>query len=195
MPRLIKNISDAWERNGFEDGVRQVIVPRLRELIRHFDATLTVYVDSVAVGVRSALNLIAGKDIALTAEDDVANERVNVTIARADKTLDAASVNGAISFDLSGAGRYFQRTLTGDVTSIAISAAPVELGNWLFEFVQDATGLRTLPVLTASWPAGSRFLESVPPVLGTTASSQTFVNLHYNGTSYFWSCAAGPFTA
>ena len=195
MPRVpLKHaISDAWERHGLESGLRQVIVPTLRELIRRWnEGSITLFLDEVEVGTRSLLNLIAGKDISITLVDNTAEERVDATIARADKALNSASVSGAITFDLSGVGRHFRRTLTGNVTSITISAAPVEVGNWLFDFVQDATGSRTLPVATASWPSSSTFTDSIPPVLDATALGHNWVTLYYDGTLYHWLTGCNP---
>lgn len=39
MPLLRHAISDAWERHGFEEGVRKVVVPTLRELMRYWNSS------------------------------------------------------------------------------------------------------------------------------------------------------------
>lgn len=107
--------------------------------------------------------------------------------------LDTASIAGAASLDLSVTSRRFRRTLTGTVTGISISEAPSGPGNWIFDFVQDGTGGWTLPASPGDWPAGSLFIDGVPPVLDTTSDAHNLVALYYDGTNYFWSAACGPY--
>ena len=166
--------------------------PTLRELIRAWNnGTLEIQLNDVEVATRGTIDLHAGNQIVLTVEDDATEEEVDITIA-VDPAVTSSSASGALSLDLSGTLRRFRYDLSGNVTSIAIGTAPAQAGNWVFDFVQDATGSRTLPVAAANWPSPSTFTDSTPPVIDGTALGHNWVTLYYDGTLYHWLVGCNP---
>lgn len=142
-------ISDAWERNGLDAGLRQVIVPTLRELLRHWNSwTSDVF---------------------------------------------EADISGDVVIDLAE-GPRFRFRVVGDVTSFTFINTPEYPVNYIFDFMQDATGGRILPAAKASWPGSSRFLDGTAPEISTDANSHNFAAMYWDQVNYHWGCVLGPVT-
>ena len=78
-------------------------------------------------------------------------------------------------------GNYFRVTLTGNAT-LAAPTGMVDGQKVLWEFVQDATGSRTL-----SLPANFHFGTDVTgAALSTTANAHDFLGAIYNATTNVW---------
>lgn len=70
-------------------------------------------------------------------------------------------------------------TLTGNITSLTLSAPP-GVGNFLLRIVQCPVGSRTI-----TWPGSVKWPGGTAPVLTTAGNAEDIVTFYYNGTNYY----------
>lgn len=106
----------------------------------------------------------------------------------AKKQTVAATASLTINYTL---GSYVQINMGANISTLAFSNPPASgLGSMRLKFVQDATGGRTCSFSGIHFPQGS------PPVLSTAANSVDFVDVWYDGGTWYgaynldWSAAA-----
>lgn len=101
--------------------------------------------------------------------------------------MKTASFNGEVDNGSSGgtskaidwtAGNKQKLTMTGNAT--LTFTAPNGPADIRLKIVQDGTGSRTI-----TWPASVKWVNSVVPVLTTTAGAIDFVRFDYDGTNYY----------
>ena len=90
----------------------------------------------------------------------------------------AAATSLAIDYT---AGNYVEITMGTNITSLTINNPPASgVGSLRLKFVQDAVGSRTC----TGW-TGFHFPNGVAPTLSTTALAVDFVDLWYDGTTWY----------
>ncbi len=75
------------------------------------------------------------------------------------------------------AGDIQKSTLTGNVTYTF--TAPLGIGGFTLEIIQDATGGRTI-----TWPATVDWVGGTAPTIGAAAAAVTVISFYYNGARY-----------
>lgn len=93
-----------------------------------------------------------------------------------------ATATGAITLDVSTSNN-FKLTLTGNVSGITISN-PTDGQVLNIEFVQDATGSRTVVL-----PTAFKFAGGVAPTFSTAANAVDFLSAIYDGDGSRWLCS------
>lgn len=151
-------------------------------------ASIAVLEEGVSAGTRPSMNFI-GQGI--TAVDNAGANRVDVSVNLATVTtngdLDAdgkkrltvqalGNITGAVTIDLA-LGDTIRATLTGNV-SITLTN-PANDHDYLFEFIQDATGSRTV-----TWTTTVKWREAATPVATTTANKKDIFLLHRDTADY-----------
>lgn len=77
-------------------------------------------------------------------------------------------------------GQKQRVTLTGNITTLTLTAPSSGVGNFLLKIVQDATGSRTI-----TWPASVRWPSGAAPNLSTTNGAIDIITFYYDGTNYY----------
>lgn len=90
------------------------------------------------------------------------------------------NATGTLGCDFSKA-LIHEVTLVGNITSLSFLNPPTRQGIYTVEFVQDATGSRTLAGASSNikWAGGSA------PTLTTTATRRDIFQFRFNGTNYY----------
>lgn len=89
--------------------------------------------------------------------------------------FDAGNSGAAITLDYTVHSKFQKVTLTANAVNIAIT--PGEIGVYLLEVLQDATGGRIPTFIGVEWPGG------VQPTFSTAANAKDIASFFWDGTT------------
>lgn len=109
------------------------------------------------------------------------NDITNIDVATNDAEHDMGNQAGASLTLNSNNGNFQKLTLTGNITSITMTAPLVGIGRFQFKFIQDGSGGRTVTGWpgTVLWPAGT------DPTFSTGIGDVDILSFYWDGTSWY----------
>lgn len=126
--------------------------------------------ESTNHATKGDVKLASGVDLDCNTRDVI-----NIRTATAGNASSQTTGSSTLTIDLSAA-QFHLITLAHNITTVTFSNAPVGACWITLEFVQDATGGRTV----TGWPT-IKWIRATQPTFGDAASKRRIISLYYNG--------------